>query len=111
MNSAKIFFISEGQDELKPMVETAYATEDVLQGLLARYPDLLPGDQIAPEAPRRWMLVKREMGVPSDEGEGGRMSLDHLFLTKTASRHSSSASVPQTLAPAGRLWHRCWTTP
>ena len=79
-SSAKIFFISEGQNELKPMVETAYATEDVLQGLLARYPDLLPGDQIAPEAPRRWMLVKREMGVPSDEGEGGRMSLDHLFL-------------------------------
>lgn len=62
------------------MVETAYVQEDVLQALLERYPDLLPGDQINPESLRRRLLVAREMGVPGDVVETGRWSLDHLFL-------------------------------
>ncbi|MGH2593977.1 MAG: hypothetical protein ACRDGG_10735, partial [Anaerolineae bacterium] len=66
MKNAKIFLVGEKQDNLIPMDETAYVTESVLQELLARYPDLLPGDQIDPEDPRRWLLVKREMGVPGD---------------------------------------------
>jgi hypothetical protein len=80
MDSAKIFLVDEKQEGLIPMTETAYVAEDVLQDLLARYPDLLPGDQIDPENPRRWLLVSREMGVPGDEGEADRWSLDHLFL-------------------------------
>lgn len=31
-------------------------------------------------APRRWLLVSREWGVPREEGGGGHWSLDHLFL-------------------------------
>jgi hypothetical protein len=62
------------------MDERPYDTEDVLQLLLASYPDLLPGDQITPENPRRWLLVAREMGVPGDVDETDRWSLDHLFL-------------------------------
>lgn len=31
-------------------------------------------------APRRWLLISREMGVPDDERSGDRWSLDHLFL-------------------------------
>ncbi len=80
MKNAKIFLVGDDEAELTPMAETAYENEDILQVLLARYPDLLPGDQITPEDPRRWLLVKREMEVPSEEGEGGRFSLDHLFL-------------------------------
>jgi hypothetical protein len=80
MDSAKIFLVDDKQASLIPMVETAFVTEDVLQDLLARYPDLLPGDQIDPENPRRWLLVAREMGVPGDEDEADRWSLDHLFL-------------------------------
>jgi hypothetical protein len=52
MDSAKIFLVDDKQEGLIPMTETAYVTEDVLQDLLARYPDLLPGDQIDPENPR-----------------------------------------------------------
>ena len=59
MDSAKIFLVDDQQEGLIPMTETAYVTEDVLQDLLARYPDLLPGDQIDPENPRRWLLVSR----------------------------------------------------
>ena len=80
MKSAKIFLVGDEEGKLRPMVETAYITEDMLQTLLARYPDLLPGDQIDPEDPCRWLLVAREMAVPGDETETGRWSLDHLFL-------------------------------
>lgn len=79
MKNAKIFLV-DGKHKLKPMVETSYVTEDDLQVLLADYPDLLPGDQIDPEIPRRWLLVAREVGVPGSDEETGRWSLDHLFL-------------------------------
>jgi hypothetical protein len=32
------------------------------------------------EAPRRWLLVSRELAVPAEEGGGGRWAVDHLFL-------------------------------
>ena len=35
-----------------------------LQTLLEKNPVLLPGDQISPDDPRRWLLVAREMPVP-----------------------------------------------
>ncbi len=79
MKGAKIFLV-EGEGKLTPMKETAYDKEVDLQALLASYPDLLPGDQINFEKPRRWMLVAREQRVPSAEDETGRLSLDHLFL-------------------------------
>ena len=80
MAEAKIFLVGRDQENLIPMAETDYVQEDILQALLERYPDLLPGDQINPESPRRWLLVAREMSVPDDVGGTGRWSLDHLFL-------------------------------
>ncbi len=80
MYKSKIFLIGNEKDRLIALEEAEYITEDMLQGLLEKYPDLLPGDQIAPENPRRWILVAREMRIPGDESEIGRWSLDHLFL-------------------------------
>jgi hypothetical protein len=80
MTEAKIFLVGKNGGSLIPMTETDYVQEDILQTLLENYPDLLPGDQINPEAPRRWLLVAREIGVPGDVDEAGRWSLDHLFL-------------------------------
>ena len=77
--SNKIFLIGDS-DALHPMEERPYDAEDVLQALLERYPDLLVGDQIDPDSPRRWLLVSREMAIPDDEDASGRWSLDHLFL-------------------------------
>jgi hypothetical protein len=79
MKNARIFLV-EGERKLTPMTETAYVKEDDLQVLLASNPDLLPGDQINPDDPRRWLLVARELGVPGNMYETGRWSLDHLFL-------------------------------
>jgi len=66
------------------MVETAYDSEDVLQALLAKFPDLLAGDQLAGALPRRWLLIGRETALPDDEDAGGRWSVDHLFLDQDA---------------------------
>ena len=78
-----IFVINEA-NELLPLTETAYNSEDLLQSLLEDYPDLLAGDQIDSEAPRQWLLVAREMGVPGEDHGGDRWSLDHLFVDQDA---------------------------
>jgi hypothetical protein len=64
------------------MVEQPYETEDVLQALLADYPDLLAGDQAEGE-PRRWLLLAREAPLGDSEGEA-RWSVDHLFVDQDA---------------------------
>jgi hypothetical protein len=81
--SGGIFLIQSGGD-LVEMKEQPYDSEAVLQELLAKYPNLLAGDQMDGAAPRRWLLVSREMGVPSEEEGGDRWSLDHLFLDQDA---------------------------
>jgi hypothetical protein len=71
-------------EKLVEMREQAYDSEDLLQRWLAKYPNLLAGgDQLA-GSPRRWLLVKREAGIPDREAGGSRWSLDHLFLDQEA---------------------------
>lgn len=70
-------------DELTELRQRPYESEDLLQALLARFPNLLAGDQ-ADGAPRQWLLVRREAGVPAREGAGNRWSLDHLFVDREA---------------------------
>ncbi|MBX0330693.1 hypothetical protein K2Z83_23840 [Oscillochloris sp. ZM17-4] len=80
MKQGRVFMVGQTENTLIPMDESAYAREKLLQEWIAAYPDLLPGDQISPEAPRRWLLVAREMGVTDPESMAVRWSLDHLFL-------------------------------
>jgi len=35
-------------------------------------------------SPRRWLLISKEAAIPSEEGGGGRWSLDHLFIDQDA---------------------------
>lgn len=79
----KIFLVGE-QGKLEPMLETDYVNESELQKLLAKYWDLLPGDQIDPDEPRRWLFIGREIGIPGGTGEADWLSLDHLFLDQDA---------------------------
>lgn len=73
-------FLIQGDNKLVPMTASAYETEDLLQELLATYPNILAGNQMNSLAPRRWLLVRREMGVPIAEGGSDWFALDHLFL-------------------------------
>jgi hypothetical protein len=66
-------------EELVEMVEQPYEAEEVLQRLLADYPNLLAGDQ-DDEPRRRWLLVQRELGIAGEEDGSDRWSIDHLFL-------------------------------
>jgi len=73
-------FVLKKDDTLVEMSLKQYESEDMLQTLLAKYPNLLAGDQINELNPRKWILISREFSVPDDETSEGRWSLDHLFL-------------------------------
>jgi hypothetical protein len=77
--SESIYVMQPSGDPV-PVRLTEYPFESDIQGLLERYPELLPGAQIEPDAPLRWLLIKREAGVPAEEGAGGWWALDHLFV-------------------------------
>ena len=79
MQYSRIFLIGDN-DALCPMEARPYDAERVLQAHLASTPELLPGDQIDQENPRRWLLVRREAGVPCAKDGGDYWSLDHLFV-------------------------------
>lgn len=73
-------FLIQDNGQLIEMTAQQYDSEDLLQELLAKYPNLLAGDQMDNKSPRRWLLISREASVPSEDGGGGRWSVDHLFL-------------------------------
>lgn len=77
-------FIIQNNGTLIEMGEKDYDSESLLQELLANYPKLLAGGQIDTASPRRWLLIKREMGIPAEEEGGERWSVDHLFLDQDA---------------------------
>ena len=74
-------FLVEG-DRLVEMTEHGYASEDLLQALIARFPSILAGD--LGSTPRRWLLIAREMDLESEDDGGGRWSVDHVFLDQDA---------------------------
>src|SRR6266496_3793019 len=81
--SSGIYLIKDG-GSLVEMTEQPYASEDLLQKLLADYPSLLAGNQINPGAPRKWLLVSRETPLASEQDGTWRWSVDHLFLDQDA---------------------------
>jgi hypothetical protein len=76
-------FLIGSDDAMVVLSELPYDDEAVLQILLEKYPNVLAGDS-GDSANRRWVLVRREMGVASEEGGATRFSLDHLFLDQDA---------------------------
>ncbi len=55
-----------------------------LQLILENNPDLLPGEQINPDDPSRWLLIKREMPVPDPNTGDDRWSIDLLLADQDA---------------------------
>lgn len=83
MSKDGIFLIHD-DGRLVEMQPEDYASEEVLQLLLAEYPNIMAGGQINSAVPRRWLLIGREIGVPATEGGGDQWSLDHLFVDQDA---------------------------
>lgn len=81
--TGRIYLLNDNSD-LMAMEEAPYDSEKLLQEMLAKHPDLLAGEQINSDEPRRWLLVTREMAVQGEEDDSPRWSLDHLFLDQDA---------------------------
>ena len=84
MQTTDAIFLLGEDGRLEKVPYTAYSSEDVLQELIARYPELIVGEQIDQDDPPRWLLVSREAGVPDAEESSDRWSLDHLLLDHRA---------------------------
>ncbi len=76
---SEIFLIKDN-GELVELSQKNYDSEGLLQEILARYPKLIPGEQINELNPRKWIFISREVSIPDSESSGGRWSIDHLFL-------------------------------
>ncbi len=66
------------------MTEQPYGLESHLQEWIALHPPLLAGDQMNSENPRRWILIGRELAIPSELDGSGRWPIDHLFIDQDA---------------------------
>ena len=82
-------FLLQDNGELVELNEAPYETEALLQRFLAQYPDLLAGKQMNPEAPRKWLLISREMAVP---------------LKRSSARRCSEQAISGTSRPFLRIW-------
>ena len=81
MHSAdEVIFLLKDSGDLEKVPVRPYDSEDLLQSLIEQHPELLAGDQINPDEPVRWILIKREAGVPAGEMQGDRWATDHLLL-------------------------------
>lgn len=76
-------YIVTADGGLSEAPRTPYSLEAELQELVAAHPDLLAGDQIDRDRPRRWRLIRREAPVGSATARA-RWSLDHLFVDQDA---------------------------
>ncbi len=83
-NTDEVIFLLKDSGDLEKVPVKPYDSEDLLQSLIEKYPELLAGDQINPEEPVRFIMVKREAGVPGGEQQGDRWSIDHLLLDQNA---------------------------
>lgn len=77
-------YLVRGGNELVEMTETPFKNEELFQKLLAKFPRVLGGDQLDSSAPKRWLLISREAGIPDVEDGADRWSVDHLFVDEEA---------------------------
>lgn len=76
-------FLIHKDNSLTELREEPYDSEALLQQLLADHPSVLAGDD-GSAGPKRWLLIKREAGIPSEANAGDRWAVDHVFLDQDA---------------------------
>jgi len=77
-------YVVQNNGNTTPMERVRCKSEDQeLQLILENNPDLLPGDQINPEDPRRWLIIEREMPVPDPASGSDRWSIDFFFADQS----------------------------
>lgn len=73
-------------DGTSKMMKRLYCNneDEELQAVLENNLDLLPGDQINPDDPRRWLYIAREMPVPDPSTGDNRWSIDFMLADQSA---------------------------
>lgn len=79
MSNQSGVFLIQNDETLVAMQPAEFSKELDFQSLLAKFPALLVGDQINPDQPRRFVLVKQKQAIGHEDNEA-RWSIDHLFL-------------------------------
>lgn len=81
MSDDDAVFVRHGST-MHALTRSSFESEDLLQQLIAEHPHVLAGAQISgdPESPIRWLLVRREAGIPDSPGGAARWAVDHLLL-------------------------------
>lgn len=74
-----VYSLRKGAKKVEPNPLRMFELEEQLQKIIEMDPTMLPGHLITPDAPRRWVLVRREAGV-GDEPGGSNWQADHLLL-------------------------------
>ena len=93
---AEKIYVRNASGDLEPLTEERFETEDLLQELIGQHPELLAGEQIRPDDPLRWILIKREMPI-----EG--WAVDHLLIDQHARptlvevKRSSNREIRRTI--------------
>ncbi len=77
-------FLIQKDGQLVEMSEESYGSEADFQELIAKYPNILAGNLINEDEPRKWLFISREAALPSKENGSDRWSVDHLFLDQDA---------------------------
>ena len=103
-------FVRRGSGRPEPLEEVPFDTEDELQELVAEYPELLAGERIDPDNPRRWIIIKREKGIPDRPDAGDRWSVDHLLIDQDAVPTLVEVKRSSILRYEEESSGRCWTT-
>ena len=75
--------LDDGSTEPMERVRCKYEDKE-LQHILERNMNLLPGDQIKPDDPRRWLQVEREMPVPDPVTGTNRWNIDFFLVDQSA---------------------------
>lgn len=81
---AERIYTKDESGKIAPLEEEPFSTEDELQALIANNPELLDGEQVRPDDPRRWILITREKGIAESSDSIERWSLDHLIIDQDA---------------------------
>jgi hypothetical protein len=73
-----LIYTVDSDGELRRMTPSAPESEDRMQALVARYPELIT------DGDGDLLLIRREQAIADTDGASGRWSVDHLFVTREA---------------------------
>ena len=93
---AEQIYIRTISGALEPVIEERFETEAILEELVAQYPELLAGEQMRPDDPLRWILIKPQMEI-----EGWAVDLllvdQHSYPTLVEVKRGSNREIRRTI--------------